>query len=68
MSEIGSISSSYSSMSPMNSQKAPEASEVKAAAKRDGESRESVDNGMKAPTPTVNMTGQKLGQIINEAA
>jgi len=60
---IGSVGSSYASQAI---QRTPEASEVKGAPDRDGDSD---DRGAKAaPAATVNTSGQLVGQLINAAA
>jgi hypothetical protein len=70
MNTIGATSSSYSNMTTQVKQPAPEASEVKAVARKDGDSddRATPAAAKPAPAPTVNMNGQKLGQVINDAA
>ena len=71
MSAIGSISSSYSSMATQAAQatqRTPEASEVKGAPDNDGDSDDGGVTSVKAPTQTVNLSGQKIGQLINVTA
>jgi hypothetical protein len=67
---ISSVGNSYSSLQTQATQRSPEAAEVqKAGPDKDGDSD---DGGAKAvqaaPAPTVNLKGQKLGQIINISA
>jgi hypothetical protein len=67
---ISSVGNSYSSLQTQATQRSPEAAEVKKAGPDND--RDSDDGGAKAaqaaPAPTVNLTGQKVGQIINTAA
>lgn len=60
---IGSVGSSYASQAI---QRTPEASEVKGAPDKDGDSD---DQAVKAvPAATVNTNGQLVGQLINAVA
>ncbi|MCX7162041.1 MAG: hypothetical protein WCI19_01940 [Betaproteobacteria bacterium] len=68
MNAIGSISSGNSSTAAQATQRAPEAAEVKGAPEKDGNADDGASKTVKAPAPTVNMNGQKIGQLINVAA
>jgi hypothetical protein len=67
MSSISSTSGNFSAQAP---QRTPEAVEVQKSG-RDND-RDSDDGGAgtvkSVPPPTVNMSGQKIGQIINVSA
>lgn len=69
MSAIGSINSNTSAATQANP-RAPEASEVKRARDKDGDSDDGVATkaAKPAPAPTVNTSGQKIGQLINDSA
>jgi len=70
MNTISATSNSYSNMATQAKQPAPEATEVKVMARKDGDSDDRATPAVSkpAPAPTVNMNGQKLGQVINDAA
>jgi hypothetical protein len=67
---VDSVGSSYSSLQTQAVQRTPEAAEVKKAGPdQDGDSDDSsVKAAQAAPAPTVNLNGQKIGQIINVSA
>ena len=67
---VGSVSNTYSNISSQSLQRAPEAAEAKKGGPdHDGDSDDQgVAAVRSAPAPTVNATGQKLGQVINEVA
>jgi hypothetical protein len=69
MSAIGSINSNTSVATQANP-RAPEASEVKSARDKDGDSDDAKTTkaAAPAPAPTVNTSGQKIGQLINDSA
>jgi hypothetical protein len=67
---VAAVGSSYSSLQTQAVQRTPESAEVqKAGPDNDGDSD---DGGAKAvqaaPAPTVNLNGQKVGQVINVSA
>jgi hypothetical protein len=65
---VGSVSSTYSP-NAQAVQKQPEAAEVqKAGGDNDGDSDGGGAKAIQAPAPTVNMNGQKIGQVINVSA
>ena len=68
MSTVGSISSSYGNAATQATQRTPEAAEIKGAPEHDGDSDDGASKTVKAPAPTVNLNGQKIGQLINVAA
>jgi hypothetical protein len=71
MSAIASISSSFSSMATQAAQatqRTPEASEVKGAPDNDGDADDGGATSVKATTQTLNLSGQKIGQLINVSA
>lgn len=69
MTEIGSVSSNYSSTTTQVAQRPPETSEVKGASETDGDSDDGgTQAAAPAPAPIVNMSGQKIGQLINVSA
>jgi|GEM_PF-1210735 len=67
---VGSISSAYTNLQTQAVQRMPEAAEVKKAG--EGNDGDSDNGGAKAvqatPAPTVNLKGQKVGQLINVSA
>ena len=68
--DVGSVGTAYNSLTTQATQRSPESAEVqKAGRDNDGDSD---DGGAKAaqtaPAPTVNLSGQKLGQVINVKA
>ena len=69
---IGSISSTPSTIPAKPVQRMPEASEIKGAGRdNDGDQDDGgakVTRAKPALTPTVNTSGQKLGQVINVTA
>jgi len=67
---ISSVGSSYSSLSTPASQRTPEAAELqKGGRDNDGDSDDGGAKAVKAaPSPTVNINGQKIGQVINVSA
>ncbi|MBI3524225.1 MAG: hypothetical protein HY066_06805 [Betaproteobacteria bacterium] len=67
---IGSVGSSYSGLTTQASQRTPEAAEVhKGGRDNDGDSDDGGVKAVKAaPAPTVNASGQKIGQVINVSA
>ena len=62
--------SSYSNLQTQAVQRSPEAAEVKkAGGDNDGDSDDGgIKTAQAAPAPTVNLSGQKIGQFINVAA
>jgi len=68
--DIGSVGGSYSGLTTLASQRAPEATEVqKGGRDKDGDSDDGSAKAAKAvPAPTVNANGQKIGQVINVSA
>ena len=64
------VSAAGSTLSMQSMQKSPEAAEVKkAGGDHDGDADDGGVKAVKAaPAPTVNTSGQKLGQLINVAA
>jgi hypothetical protein len=70
MSAIASISSSNINTATQDiaaapaTQPKPEASEVKGASDSNGNSDSGGTRAVQAPAPTVNMNGQKIGQLI----
>ena len=66
---IGAIGSAQGSFSTQALQRKPEAAEVPGAKDKDGDSD---DGGARAASssvsPTVNMSGQSIGQVINTKA
>lgn len=70
MSAIGSINSNSSATGQTNLRApSPEIPEVKEARDKEGGSRtEATKAAPPAPSPTVNASGQKIGQVINDAA
>jgi hypothetical protein len=70
MSTIGSINSNTSATSQTNLRApTPEMPEVKAARDKESDSRaEATKTSPPTPSPTVNASGQKIGQVINDAA
>lgn len=65
MSTIGSVGSAAGSAASQVTQRMAEAAEVKGAPDHDGDADDGAGQAVRAPAPTVNMNGQKLGQIIN---
>lgn len=67
---VGSVASTYTSLQPQAVQRTPEAAEVqKAGRDNDGDSDDGGAKAVKAaPAPTVNLNGEKLGQVINITA
>ena len=67
---VGSVASTYSSLQPQAVRRTPEAAEVqKAGRDNDGDSDDGVSKAVKAaPAPTVNLNGEKLGQVVNITA
>jgi hypothetical protein len=67
---IGSISSTSGNFSAQAPQRTPEAAEVqKSGRDNDGDSDDGGAGTVKSvQPPTVNMSGQKIGQIINVTA
>jgi hypothetical protein len=68
--DVGSVGSSYINFQTQALQRTPEAAEAKTAGPdNDGDSD---DGGAKsvqaAPAPTLNLSGQKIGQVINVVA
>ena len=64
----GSVSSAYSP-NAQAIQRQPEAAEVqKAGRDNDGDSDDGGSKAVQAPAPTVNLGGQKIGQVINVSA
>jgi hypothetical protein len=66
----GSVGTAYSSVSTQAVQRTPESAEVKKSGRdNDGDSDDRGSKAVQAaPTPTVNLNGQKLGQVINVSA
>jgi hypothetical protein len=65
---VGSVSSTYSP-NAQATQKQPEAAEVRKAGRdNDGDSDDGAAKIVQSPAPTVNTSGQKIGQIINVSA
>jgi hypothetical protein len=65
---VGSVGSTYSP-NAQALQRQPEAAEVqKAGRDNDGDSDDGGSKAVQAPAPTVNLNGQKLGQVINVTA
>jgi hypothetical protein len=67
---VGSVSTTYGNSSSQAMQRIPESAEVtKAGGDNDGDAD---DGGAKAvqaaPAPTVNLSGQRIGQLINVTA
>jgi hypothetical protein len=69
---IGSVSSAYGAYPTQSLQRTPEAAEVgKSGRENDGDPDDgsgSVSAAPSTPAPSVNMNGQKVGQIINVSA
>jgi hypothetical protein len=68
--DVGSVGTAYNSVTTQANQRTPESTEIQNAGKdNDGDAD---DGGAKSvqttPAPTVNMSGQKLGQVINVTA
>ena len=62
-------SSTSSALQTQAAQRKPESAEVKGARDNDGDSDDGAGKvAQSPPTPTVNLNGQKLGQIINASA
>lgn len=69
--EIGSVSSAYGNTATQSLQRQPEASETRQfARKQEDEARraEVAAAEKPKPQPTVNLNGQKVGQLINDFA
>jgi hypothetical protein len=66
---VSSVGSSQSIPQTQAVQRTPETTEVKGARDNDGDSDDGGAKAVKAaPAPTVNLSGQKIGQIINDSA
>jgi hypothetical protein len=66
---IGSVGSTYGNVRPQAAQPKAEAAEVRSAGgDRDGDSDDGGRNAVSSPKPTVNLSGQKIGQVINAVA
>ena len=67
---VSSVGSTYSNLQTPAVQRTPEAAEVKKAGRdNDGDSDDGGAKAAKAsPAPTVNLSGQKIGQLINVLA
>jgi hypothetical protein len=67
---VGSVARTTSSLQSQAVQNTPEAAEVKKAGRdNDGDSDDGGVKAVKAaPAPTVNLDGQKVGQLINVSA
>lgn len=69
--EIGSVSSSYGNTATQSLQRQPEASETRQSARKQEEEVRRAEVAVAdqpKPQPTVNLNGQKVGQVINEFA
>ena len=65
---VSSISNTYSNFSTQAIQRTPEAAEVqKNGRDNDGDADDGGANTVKAVQPTVNTSGQTIGQLINVA-
>jgi len=67
---VSSVGSTYGSLQSQAVQRTPEAAEVKKAGPdNDGDSDDSGTKAAQAaPAPTVNLNGQKIGQILSVSA
>lgn len=66
---IGTLGNSHSTYSSPAIQRQPETSEAKTnAPDRDGDADDGSKTISKAPAPTVNLSGQSVGQLINAVA
>jgi len=67
--DVGSVSSTYGSSQAQALQRTQEAAEVKKGGRdNDGDSDDGGVKAASAPLPTVNTSGQKIGQVINVTA
>ena len=66
---VGSIGSSYGNVQTQSTQPKAEAAEVQqGGGDHDGDSDDNGAKAVSSPKPTVNIDGQKLGQVINAVA
>jgi len=65
---VNSVGNAYSNLQTQATQRTPEATEIKKAGRdNDGDSDDGA-KAVRAPAPSVNLNGQKLGQIVNVSA